>query len=67
MIRPRIVPTFLIFVLALLAASRAPAQNTTRVTPEWLYGDGAHIADVPRAFWLADSTAILRGTPLPER
>ena len=65
MIRQRNLIVLLVF--ALLSATLSHAQSTTpRVTPEWLFTGGAHIADVPHVFWLADSTAILYDTRQPE-
>ncbi len=64
-LRTLVVPFF--FALLLFVAKLACAQSgPVRVTPEWLYGEGSHIAELPRTFWLSDSTAILYDSRQPE-
>src|SRR5215469_5267178 len=63
MTRPRI---SLIFVLVLLSATLTRAQTPARVTPEWLYNEGLHVAEVPPTLWLPNNTAILYDTRQPE-
>jgi dipeptidyl-peptidase 4 len=65
MLRPR--HAFILFsFFALFATAFCHAQSTPPITPEWLFTAGAHIAEVPHTFWLADSTAILYDTRQPE-
>ncbi len=64
MFRPR--HAFILF-LALFPVTLSHAQSTApRVTPEWLYTEGIHVADLPQTLWLADNTAILFDTRQPE-
>jgi dipeptidyl-peptidase 4 len=51
-----------------IAASGIAAGQTERphVTPEWIYGEGSRIAEVPRTLWLDDGTAILYDTRMAE-
>ena len=63
---PRNLAAFL-FVSIFLGAGVACGQSArTHVTPEWVYGDGAGVADVARTLWLADSTAIVYDIRQPE-
>jgi dipeptidyl-peptidase 4 len=67
----RLVPAMrlLILIAAALAtarASAAQAQNPVLST-EWIYGEqGSRVAEVPDFAWLADGSAILYDTRLPE-
>jgi len=65
--RPRISWLSFLILFSLLAANPLTAQSdSSRVTPEWLFGAGSHVADVPRTLWLPDNTAILYDIRQPE-
>ena len=54
------------FVFLFILFSQLLSAQAPQLTPEWISGAGAHVAEVPQTAWLDDGSAIIYDTRTPE-